>query len=232
VAAPALVAVSLAFAFVQPYLIPDQHPIHSPRIAADARRLASAEGIPGTEVRVQNTHNLGGSPNAEAAGLGPTRRVILWDTLLQRFPRSEVRVVMAHELAHLSRDHLWKEFAWMALLALPIALVVALATRRRGGLYEPTAVPLAILIVAVLLFLLLPLQNAFSRRLESEADWVALQTTHDPAAMTDLFRRLGRLSLAEPNPPAWDDALFGDHPSIIRRIEMARAWREQYSAGR
>ena len=131
VAAPALVAVFLAFGFLQPYLIPDQHPIQNQAIAADARELARTEGIPGTTVRVEDTHNLGGSPNAEAAGIGPSRRVILWDTLVDRFPRSQVRVVLAHEFAHLSRDHLLKSFAFMALLALPIALLVALATRRR-----------------------------------------------------------------------------------------------------
>lgn len=225
-AAPALVAVFLLFGFLQPYLIPDQHPVHNQAIAADAKRLAAAEGIPGTAVRVQDTHNLGGSPNAEATGLGPTRRVILWDTLVDRFPRPEVRVVLAHEFAHLSRDHLWKGFGFMALLALPIALITALFTRRRGGLYEPTAVPLAIFVVAVLLFVTLPLQTAFTRRLETEADWVALNTTHAPGAMTHLFQRLGRLSRAEPDPPGWDQFMFGDHPSIIQRIEMAHAWRE------
>jgi STE24 endopeptidase len=229
-AAPALVAVTLAFGFVQPYLIPDQHPVHNQAIAADADKLAAAEGIPGTTVRVQDTHNLGGSPNAEATGLGPTQRVILWDTLLQRFPRSEVRVVLAHEFAHLSRDHIWKGFGFMALLALPIALITALITRRRGGLYEPAAVPLAIFVVAALLFVTLPLQTAFTRRLEAEADWVALNTTHAPGAMTGLFQRLGRLSRAQPDPPGWDQFLFGDHPSVIQRIEMARAWRDRNPA--
>jgi STE24 endopeptidase len=226
-AAPALVAVTLVFALVQPYLIPDQHPLRDQAIARDARELASAEGIPDTTVRVQNTRSLGGSPNAVAAGIGPTRRVILWDTLIQRFPRSQVRVVLAHEFAHLSREHLLKLFGFMALLALPIALVVAVVTRRRGGLYEPASVPLAIFVVAVILFLTLPLQTAFTRRVEAEADWVALNTTHDPGAVTGLFRRLGRLSKAEPDPPGWDEFLFGDHPSVIKRIEMAQAWRER-----
>jgi STE24 endopeptidase len=225
-AAPALVAVSLLFGFLQPYLIPGQHALHNQAIAADARELAADEGIPGTPVRVQDTHNLGGSPNAEATGLGPTQRVILWDTLIRRFPRSEVRVVLAHEFGHLSRHHLWKGFGFMALLALPIALITALFTRRRGGLYEPTAVPLAIFVVAALLFVTLPLQTAFTRRLETEADWVALNTTHTPGAMTHLFQRLGRLSRAEPDPPGWDQFMFGDHPSIIQRIEMAHAWRQ------
>jgi STE24 endopeptidase len=226
-AAPALVAVIMAFAFLQPYLIPDQHPVRDPQIAADAERLAAKEGIPDTTVRVQNTRNLEGSPNAEAAGIGPSRRVILWDTLLERFPRSEVRTVLAHELAHLERQHLLKLFGGMALLSLPIAFIVAMVTRRRGGLYEPAAVPLAVFVVTAILFLLLPMQTAFTRTLEAEADWRALETTRDPAATTGTFRRLGRLSLAQPDPPAWDYFLFQDHPSIMQRIEMAQAWKER-----
>jgi STE24 endopeptidase len=230
-AVPALIAVGVVFAFVQPYLIPDLDPLRDPQAAANARELAAAEGIPGTPVRVQNTHNLGGQPNAEAVGVGPSQRVIVWDTLLQRFSASEVRVVLAHEFGHLSRHHLWKGLAWTALLALPILLVVELATRRRGGLYEPTAVPLAIFVVVALLFCLSPLQNAFSRRLESEADWVALETTHDPKAAQALFRRFTRIALVEPRSPGWAELLIGNHPDVMQRIEMAQAWRLRHPGG-
>ncbi len=224
-AAPALVAVSLLFAFAQPYLIPDLDPLRDPRIAADARQLAAEEGISGTTVRVQNTGNLGGGPNAEAVGIGPSKRVILWDTLVESFPRAEVRVVLAHEFAHLSRHHILKTFGWMALLALPLACIVALTTRRRGGLFEPAAVPIAIFVVAALLFLLSPLQHAFSQRLEAEADWVALETTRDPGATKALFRRFTRIALVQPDPPGWAGLLIDTHPSIMERIEMAEAWR-------
>jgi STE24 endopeptidase len=230
-AAPALVAVITAYAFLQPYLTPDKHPLRYPRIAADAERLAAKEGIPDTAVRVQNTRDLGGSPNAAAAGFGPSRRVILWDTLLEHFPRAEIRVVLAHEFAHLERGHLLKMFGGMAMLALPIAFIVAVVTRRRGGLYEPAAVPLAVFVVMAIVFVLLPMQTAFTRTLETEADWKALETTRDPAAMTGGFRRLARLSLAQPDPPAWDYFLFQDHPSIMQRIEMAQAWKERNAGG-
>jgi STE24 endopeptidase len=225
-AVPALLAIALLFAFVQPYLLPNLHPLRDPELAVEARQLAADEGVPGTPVRVQDTHDLGGSPNAEAAGIDGSRRVIVWDTLLRRFPPSEVRVVLAHELGHLAHDHVLKELAWTGLLAIPIALIVALATRRRGGIYEPTAVPLALFVVVALLFVASPLRNAYSRRLEAEADWSALQATHDPAAAKALFRRFTRIARVEPTSPGWATVMLGTHPTIMRRIEMADAWRK------
>jgi Zn-dependent protease with chaperone function len=172
---------------------------------------------------VQDVHEFTTAPNAESVGLGPTRRVILWDTLLG-FPRREVRVVIGHELGHLKHEHIWKGLAWEAVFLLPIGLLIALATRRRGGLYSPRAVPLALLVFVVLQLAVSPLQNAVSSRMESEADWTALNATSDPAAATGLFRRLARTSLADPSPPGWWQALIGDHPTIMRRIEMVKAW--------
>jgi STE24 endopeptidase len=151
--------------------------------------------------------------------------VIVWDTLLKRFPPSEVRVVLAHEFGHLAHDHVLKGLAWGGLLAIPIAIVVALATRRRGGIYEPTAVPLALFIVVALLFVASPLQNAYSRRLESEADWSALQATHDPAAAKALFRRFTRVARVQPTAPGWAMLMLENHPTTMQRIEMADAWR-------
>jgi STE24 endopeptidase len=152
--------------------------------------------------------------------------VILWDTLIRhgRFPRPEVRVVLAHEFGHLKHNHIWKGLGWSAVFLLPIAFLVALSTRGRGGLYSPKAVPLALLVFTVLQLATSPLQNAVSSRMEAEADWTALNATRDPAAATSLFQRLARTSLADPNPPGWWQALVGNHPSIMRRIEMAKAW--------
>ena len=230
-AGPALVAVGVAFAFVQPFLIPELDRPKDERLIADARSLARAQGISGNPVRVQEVHEQTSQPNAEAGGFGPSQRVILWDTLLERFPRSEVRVVLAHEFAHLSRDHVWKFLAWTALLLVPVGLVVELVTRRRGGLYEPAAVPLAVFTVVLVLFLLTPVQSAFSQRLEREADWVALQTTREPRSAQRLFARFTREALAQPRPPAWSK-LFQDHPSVLERIALAEAWRARHPGAR
>jgi STE24 endopeptidase len=222
---PAIVGVGVLVAFISPFLIPATHSLRDPALRADARELELVEGLPNIPVRVQEVHEFTTAPNAESAGLGPTRRVILWDTLLSgRFPRPEVRVVIGHELGHLKHEHIWKGLGWSAVFLLPIAFLIALATRGRGGLYSPRAVPLALLVFVVLQLVVSPLQNAVSSRMEQEADWTALRATRDPAAATSLFQRLARTSLADPSPPGWWQALTGNHPTIMRRIEMVKAW--------
>ena len=164
--------------------------------------------------------------NAEVAGIGPTRRIVLWDTLLDgRYPRGEVLFIAAHELAHEGRRHLWKGVAWFALLAPLCVFVLARATDRPGGIQAPGAVPLAALVVVALQLALLPFANAISRRYEAEADWVALEATRDPAALRGIVRRFVETNLADPDPPAWSRGLLGTHPTIVERIAMADAWR-------
>ncbi len=221
-AAPVFIGMAALFVFAFPYLS-NTHELRNPRVAADARVLAREEGLGKVRVEVQDVSADTSAPNAEAVGLGPSRRVILWNTLLD-FPRDEIRVVLAHELGHLKRDHLLKALAWYTLFAFPGAYLIALLTRRRGGMRAPEAVPLSLLVVTVLGLLALPLQAAVSRHTEAEADWVALNTTKNPAAAQRLFRRFTRVALEQPNPPGWWAFLTADHPTVEDRIRMARAW--------
>ncbi len=225
---PVFVAIAALFTFVQPYLLTDAHPLRDPALLADARRFAREQGLQPVRIVVEDVHAATSAPNAEAVGLGPTRRVVLWDTLLDgRFSPREVRVVVAHELGHLSRNHLFKGLAWFALFAIPGAWVIARATRRRGGMAEPAAVPLALFVLVVLQLLALPLQAAISRHIEGEADWIALGTTRDPTAATGVFRKFTTVALEQPDPPGWAYLFLADHPTIEQRIGMAEAWRRR-----
>jgi Zn-dependent protease with chaperone function len=207
-------------------LIPGLHPVRDRALVAQAHELASQQGVEDVKVEVQEVRELTSAPNAEAVGLGPSRRVILWDTLLDgRFEDGEVRVVLAHEIAHLSRNHTWKSVAWYALFALPGAYLIARATRHRGGVYAPPAIPLALFMLVVLQLLALPLENIITRHLEAEADWVALETSRDPEAAEHLFVRLGTTSLSAPSPPTWSYLLMQTHPTLMQRIAMAEAWK-------
>jgi STE24 endopeptidase len=229
VGAPVFVGLSLLFTFLSPYGISGLHPLKDDRLAAEARRLAREQGVASIPVRVEDVDEFTDEPNAFATGLGPTRRVILWNTLLERpFTDREVRMVIAHELGHHSRNHLWKLNGWFVLVALPMAWGIAVVTRRRGGMYEARAVPLAVLAAVVLQVAVSPAQNVVTRRYEAEADWVALQSGRDARAARKLEEKIAKTSHADPQPPSWAYVLFDTHPTTMQRIGMVEAWRARY----
>jgi STE24 endopeptidase len=232
-AAPFFAALALLLSFLSPYLLTiDSEPLDqrpgAARTAGDARALARAEGVPDTRISVDLVDD---QPNAAAAGFGPTRRVILQESLLTSFDRREVRIVLAHELGHLRHRHTLKAVGWLALFLLAAAGVVALATRRRGGLARPEAVPVALLAFVAFGIAAQPLVNLATRRLETEADWTALQATRDPAGARALFRDLSTATLTDPDPPAWL-SLVGDHPTVMQRIALTRAWEARADGAR
>jgi len=226
VAAPVFVALALLSTYLSIYLVPATAPLGNAGVSADARQLARIEGVPGTKVVVQKVARFTTAPNAESVGFGSTRRVILWDTLLDgRFSRPEIQMVTAHELGHLAHHHPLKRVGLLALFLIPAAALVAYFTRARGGLARPEAVPVALFVFVALGLLTVPLWNVVSRREEAEADWSALKATHDPATARALFRELAITSLADPDPPAWSYVLYSDHPTIVQRLAMVEAFK-------
>jgi STE24 endopeptidase len=221
-------ALALLFAFLTPYLTPDLGNVHRHDVRVAAKHLAKVEGLKNVKVSVEQVHQFTTAPNAEATGFGATRRVILWDTVVRKpFTIREIRPVIAHELAHLKRNHILKSVALFALFAFPLAYAIALITRRRGGMYEPGAVPLAILVLTVLNLVVTPFQNAFVRRYETEADWVGLSATRDPAAQRSTMRLLAITAKSRPNPPALEHLFEDGHPTILERIALTKAWEER-----
>jgi STE24 endopeptidase len=232
VAAPVVVAIAALFAFLSGWLaLAASHPLHDPRLAADARRLARIEHVEGTPVRVQNVSSWTDQANAFTVGFGPSTHVVLWDTLLDgRFSRREEDTVIAHELGHVRSRHILKALGWTALLVLPTLWLLDVAVRRRGGVGDPANLPYVILVLSVLSLLASPLQNAVSRRYEAEADWRALNATRDPAADARLFQSFARTSLEQPNPPLLDYVWLENHPTLMQRIAMAEQWRSRSAA--
>jgi STE24 endopeptidase len=226
---PAFVGLVALFAFVLPYLTPGLEPA-SPELRADARRLSEQLDTEPVRVDVEAVREVTSAPNAAAMGLGPTKRIVLWDTLLASpFTDDEVEFVLAHELGHHARDHIGKSIAWYALFALPGAFLIAWLTRVRGGMARPEAVPLGLFVLVALSFLALPFQNVVTRHLEQEADWQALEATEDPAAAEGLFEDFASTSLGDPSPPTWAYILMDTHPTLAQRVSLARAWRERQS---
>jgi Zn-dependent protease with chaperone function len=224
-AAPCFVALAVIFSFVYPYLTPTE-PLRRTDLLAAGREYAVRQGIEPVPLRVEDVTDFTSAPNAYAAGLGPSKQIVFWNTMLDgSFNTDEVKFVLAHELGHHSSGHLTAGIAWYALFALPGAWLIAVATRRRGGMGNPAAVPLSLLVIVVLDLLSLPVYNVISRHMEQEADWKALETTHDPAAAESLFKKFTIQSLQDPDPPTWSYLLFDTHPTVEQRIAMAEAWK-------
>ena len=223
-AAPFFVGLAFLFQFIYPYLTPTE-PLRRADLVAAGREYAAKQGIDPVPLRVEDVTDFTSAPNAYAVGFGPSKRIVFWNTLLDgSFTDAEVKTVLAHELGHHSSNHLFEGVAWYALFALPGAWLIARVTRSRGGMGNPAAVPLSLLVIVVLDLLSLPVYNLISRHMEAEADWKALETTHNPEAAKGLFREFTIQSLNDPDPPTWSYLLFDSHPSIEQRIAMAQAW--------
>jgi STE24 endopeptidase len=222
------VAIVALLSFVAPYLVFGTKPLRDPELVGAAASYERTQGLSHIPIRVEEVSAYTDQANAYAFGIGPSRRVVLWDTLLDdRFTRGEQKIVVAHELGHHSSEHLPKGIAWFALFALPGAWLLMRVTRRRGGMGVPEAVPLALLVVALLQLAAAPAQNWISRRMEAEADWKALQSTADPVSLERLMVDFSDASLGDPSPPTWAYVFLSTHPTYEQRVAMARAWAER-----
>lgn len=215
----AVIAMGVGVILAQPLLTPRLEPVKRPSLVRAIDGLAASEGLNTPKVEVKRVAERTRAINAAALGVGPTTRLVFWDTALQ-LSQPELQFLAAHELAHVARHHLWKGLVWFALLAVPAVFVLARLVR----LDDPANVPRAALVAALLALAVTPFANAISRRYEAEADWIALETTRDPEAGRGLLLDLSAASLADPDPPWWSRQLFGSHPTLLERIAMTRAW--------
>jgi STE24 endopeptidase len=231
----ALALLGVGYVLLQPLVIQPLfnifEPLRDEALASRIEQLADRIGIEVGSVDVADASRRTTTANAVITGIGPTRRIALYDTLLDgRFTQDEIAVVSAHELAHAARSHVWKGAAWFVLFAVPGVALLASVLRRRGdlgGRDGPSLVPLALLVAFALSLLVLPAENALSRRYEAEADWLALVATEDPEAATGLVHGLAVSSLSDPDPPGWSTILLGTHPPPVDRIAMALAYAER-----
>jgi STE24 endopeptidase len=237
-AAALVFAVSAASPVVIEPLFQRAHPLEDPALRADVLAIAERAGVPAREVVVNDASTRTNASNAYVSGLGASRRIVLYDTLVRDAEPDEVRAVVAHELAHVARGHVVKGSTWAAALAFPAALLVAAAVGWWTGFgpsgREPAGRVLVVRRVAVaaaaaacLLAVSAPLGNWVSRAYEVEADWTALGLTGDPDAQIALQRGLAERSLADPDPPAAVRFWFGTHPTTLQRIGLALRARER-----
>ncbi len=235
-------AVVLALGLLAPLVIEPLFnrfgPLADAELAAELRALAAGAGLPIEEVLVADASRRTRKANAYVSGLGPTRRLVLYDTLLARADRPELGLVLAHELGHRRAHHLIKgALLGIAGLALFVAVLCAAlrlpglraAIGAPGGAGDPRVVPFVLFLAAVLQLPAAPLGSALSRRWERVADRFSLELTGDLAAFEAAHRLLATANLADLDPPAPVYLAFFSHPTPVERIQAARSLAAQRS---
>jgi STE24 endopeptidase len=207
------------------------------QLRSDVMQLADRAGVDVGEVYRVDASRRTSAANAYVIGLGHSKRVVLYDNLIEDFPRSEVELVVAHELGHQKHNDLLRGLAWLALVA-PAGtfLTQALAERlgRRAQLGEPlarpgpSALPAIALAIALTGFGLGLASNSLSRPVEATADSFALDLTRDPGDFIEFERRITIQNIGDPDPPKLYQVLFGTHPDTVERIGFGVAWRDQH----
>jgi STE24 endopeptidase len=202
-------------------------------VALESRllELGRRAGVAVVGVWVADQSRKSRAANAALAGLGGTRRILLFDTLLRGFTPDEIESVLAHELGHHVHGDVRRGLLVQgALLLTTLWVADRILQATIGGLGlegagDPAGLPLLALVLFLLGLLAAPIANAFSRRVERQADDFALAATGNPGAFVSALERLAELNLAERRPARLKELLFQSHPSIDRRIERARQWR-------
>jgi STE24 endopeptidase len=194
--------------------------------------LARRDGVAVRDVLVADASRRTTALNAYVSGFGATRRVVVFDTLLERAEPREVELVVAHELGHVRHRDVARGTALGALGAAAGTLLLAAAAswdpllRAAGAdrVQDPGSVFLLAVLAALLAAVAGPAGRAVSRRVEARADRHALDLTGDPEAFVAMQRRLSVANVADVDPPRLLHALYGTHPSAVQRVAAARQW--------
>ena len=225
-AGAALALAVLLLSFVAPVVLEPLfnrfRPLADETLAASLRRLSTRAGVPVRDVLVADASRRTTKVNAYVSGIGSTRRVVVFDTLLEAADPAEVEVVVAHELGHRRDGHVAK-LTLLAMAGAALAVVVlwaVLGTR----MADPRTLPEALLVLLALELAALAPGAWLSRRFERAADRCSLDLTEQPAAFARAHLELARRNLSDLEPPRLVYLLLFSHPTAPERLAAGRAW--------
>ena len=210
-------------------------PMKDKALEGQVLAVAAQAGVEGARVFEVNKSVDTEKVNAYVTGVGKTKRIVLWDTLLARLTPDQTRFVVGHELGHYVLGHVWISIfvSWV------LTLLGLYATHRTAGfllarfgdrfgftrLADPASLPLLMLLLSLFSFLIAPATLALSRHHEQEADRFGLDLTRDNHAAATAFVALQRQNLAVPR-PGWLYKIFrASHPPIGERVDFINAYR-------
>lgn len=228
----------LFFMFIKPVVIDplynDFYPLKDKQLENKILHLAKKANIPAEHVFEVDMATKTNTMNAYVTGIGSNSRIVLWDTTLQKLSDDEILFIMAHEMGHYVKKHiyygiamyvaagfagLWLTAKWMEWLV-----------RRKGmewhipSMGSLSSLPVFLCIVSILSFLSSPVSNAISRYEEKSADQYAIEMVRDPDSAIRTFQELSKSSLSQVNPPVLVKLFRYTHPSMLERISMLESY--------
>jgi STE24 endopeptidase len=197
-------------------------PVTDPEIITMVEELSQKAEIPVKEILVMDASRRTTKANAYFAGLGRTKRIVLYDTLLNNYPLDEVKAVVAHEMAHWKQGHIFKGlvFGILSNFIFWIFLFQLYRITVPFGLKDsPQILVLFLLFLSLISFIGTPLENYISRDMEKEADRVAVSLTGDTSATIRLHLNLAKKNLSDVAPHPFIEWYSYTHPNTLNRVK-------------
>jgi len=235
VVAPVAAVVVFVLSFLAPVVFEPLFnkftPLADTELADSLRALSQQAGAPVRDVLVADASRRTTKENAYVSGLGATRRVVIYDTLLSRGSAQEVRLVVAHELGHRRDGHVLKGTLTAALGAVVVAFLVwwllgsqaVLDAINATGPSDPVVVPFVLLVAAVAGIVTDPIGMVVSRRWERAADRASIELVRDRSGFAEMERNLSISNLSELAPSRFTYVFSFSHPAPAERIAAALA---------
>jgi len=196
--------------------------------------VAQEAGISGSRVFQVDMNKETEKVNAYVTGLFGSKRIVMWDTILKKLEPDEIVFVMGHEMGHYVMNHVWKFIGifvvTLAILLFVISRTIGFTLRKFGGkmgfteLDDIASLPLLLLMLSLLMFLITPALNAYSRTMEHDADRFGLELTHDGATAASAFVKLANENLSNPAPNAFIEFWLFNHPTLKDRIDFCKQY--------
>jgi STE24 endopeptidase len=231
-ASAASVGLSAGFMFAGPVLLDPIFntftPLPDGRTRTSVLELAGKAGVDVGQVFEVDASRRTTAANAYVTGLGATKRVVLFDTLLRDFTSEEVDLVVAHELGHVRHRDVPRGLVFLLVVA-PVAVHAAQRLieawipdpDRRG---TAAVIPAGALAVGLVSSAVTTVANQLSRRIERRADAYALMLTGAPEPFIAFEKRIALKNIADPDPPRWLTFLMASHPPAVERIGAGVAY--------
>ncbi len=224
---------SLFMMFISPYVIEPLfnrfEPVTEPGLEDEIRAMMEKAGLKVGRVMQMDASRRSRHSNAYFTGIGRVKRIVLFDTLISRMTHGEIVAVLAHEIGHWKKGHIWKRLVVVELMALAAAWLAFHALNWPGlpvllGLPAGISLPARMVILgfvgSLVMFPLTPLSAWLSRRHEREADRFASDLTGRPEDLASALVKLSAENLSNLFPHPWYAAFYYSHPPAVERVRV------------